>query len=208
MPNPPVGRGDCRGSVAGRHEDHRRGLGRGRRLPGRFVRHCVEPCGDVGGMERTLPRRHATRSGEATPACLGAFATRLSGSSDLYEHGGRPPVSAASTSSRPTTASPLNDLVSYSDKHNEANGEGNRDGDNNNHSYNYGVEGPTTSQGIGGLRAAADQEHAVDAAAEPGRSHDWSPATSAAARSTAITTPTARTTRSPGSIGSWSEEER
>lgn len=76
------------------------------------------------------------------PGTLGAFATRLAGSSDLYEHAGRPPYNSINfiTSHDGFT---LNDLVSYRDKHNEANGEGNRDGENNNNSDNYGVEGPT-----------------------------------------------------------------
>jgi glycogen operon protein len=82
---------------------------------------------------------------------LGHFATRLSGSSDLYEGAGRPPYSSINfvTSHDGFT---LNDLVSYRDKHNEANGEGNRDGDNNNYSDNYGVEGPTRRQSIEQLR--------------------------------------------------------
>ena len=73
---------------------------------------------------------------------LGAFAMRLAGSSDLYEHAGRTPYSSINfiTSHDGFT---LNDLVTYRDKHNEANGEGNRDGDNNNYSDNYGVEGVT-----------------------------------------------------------------
>ena len=73
---------------------------------------------------------------------LGALATRLAGSSDLYEPSGRTPYHSINfiTSHDGFT---LNDLVSYRDKHNEANGEGNRDGDNNNYSDNYGVEGPT-----------------------------------------------------------------
>ena len=82
---------------------------------------------------------------------LGAFATRLSGSSDLYEHSGRPPFCSINfiTSHDGFT---LNDLVSYRDKHNEANGEGNRDGDNANYSDNYGVEGPTRRVEIERLR--------------------------------------------------------
>jgi glycogen operon protein len=73
---------------------------------------------------------------------LGAFVTRLSGSADLYEHAGRLPFCSINliTSHDGFT---LNDLVSYQNKHNEANGEGNRDGDNNNYSDNYGAEGPT-----------------------------------------------------------------
>ncbi len=72
---------------------------------------------------------------------LGPMATRLAGSSDLYEHSGRGPRASINL----VTAHdgfPLNDLVSYREKHNEANGEGNRDGDNHNYSENYGWEGP------------------------------------------------------------------
>ncbi len=47
---------------------------------------------------------------------------------------------------------PINDLVSFNEKHNEANGEENWDGDNNNYSYNYGVEGPTRRKGIENIR--------------------------------------------------------
>ena len=74
---------------------------------------------------------------------LGSLATRLAGSSDLYQPGGRQPYHSINfvTSHDGFT---LNDLVSYDHKHNEANGEGNRDGDNNNYSSNYGIEGPTT----------------------------------------------------------------
>jgi glycogen operon protein len=73
---------------------------------------------------------------------VGAFATRFGGSSDLYEHAGRAPFCSINfiTSHDGFT---MNDMVSYREKHNEANGEGNRDGDNNNFSDNYGVEGPT-----------------------------------------------------------------
>jgi glycogen operon protein len=82
---------------------------------------------------------------------LGPFVTRLSGSSDLYEGGGRPPYSSINfvTSHDGFT---LNDLMSYREKHNEANGEGNRDGENNNYSDNYGVEGPTRRKAIERLR--------------------------------------------------------
>jgi glycogen operon protein len=82
---------------------------------------------------------------------LGPFVTRLAGSSDLYEHAGRPPYCSINfiTSHDGFT---LSDLVSYKEKHNEANGEGNRDGDNNNFSDNYGVEGPTKRPEIESLR--------------------------------------------------------
>ncbi len=81
----------------------------------------------------------------------GALATRISGSSDLYEHAGRAPFCSINfiTSHDGFT---MNDLVSYKEKHNEANGEGNRDGDNNNASDNYGVEGPTRRKAIEELR--------------------------------------------------------
>ena len=76
------------------------------------------------------------------PGLLGAMATRLSGSSDLFERNGRSPSCSVNfvTSHDGFT---MNDLVSYCYKHNEANGEGNCDGDNNNLSDNYGHEGPT-----------------------------------------------------------------
>jgi glycogen operon protein len=82
---------------------------------------------------------------------LGPFVTRLAGSSDLYEHAGRPPYCSINfvTSHDGFT---LNDLVSYKEKHNEANGEGNRDGENNNYSDNYGVEGPTKRPEIEAIR--------------------------------------------------------
>jgi isoamylase len=82
---------------------------------------------------------------------LGAMATRLSGSSDLYQSGGRQPHCSINfvTSHDGFT---MNDLVSYREKHNFDNGEDNRDGDNNNLSDNYGVEGPTSRKLIDGLR--------------------------------------------------------
>ncbi len=82
---------------------------------------------------------------------LGALATRLSGSSDLYEHDGRPPFCSINfiTSHDGFT---MNDLVSYKDKHNEANGENNGDGDNHNISDNYGAEGPTRKKSIQTVR--------------------------------------------------------
>jgi isoamylase len=85
------------------------------------------------------------------PYQLGAVATRLTGSSDLYQGSGRRPFHSINFITS-HDGFPLNDLVSYNDKHNEANGEHNRDGDNNNYCYNYGVEGPTRSRLIEALR--------------------------------------------------------
>lgn len=81
----------------------------------------------------------------------GPLATRLAGSSDLYQAGGRQPYHSINFITS-HDGFPLNDLVSYCDKHNEANGEGNRDGDNNSYSANYGVEGPTRRRDIEVLR--------------------------------------------------------
>ena len=82
---------------------------------------------------------------------VGEFATRLSGSSDLYQHNGRRP-SASLNFVTCHDGFTLRDLVSYNQKHNEANGEQNRDGSNNNMSWNCGVEGPTSDSSINELR--------------------------------------------------------
>jgi isoamylase len=79
------------------------------------------------------------------------LATRLAGSSDLYEQSGRRPYASVNfvTSHDGFT---LQDLVSYNEKHNEANGENNTDGDNFNNSWNCGAEGPTDNPDIIALR--------------------------------------------------------
>jgi isoamylase len=79
------------------------------------------------------------------------FATRIAGSSDLYGHSGRRPYSSINFVTCHDGFTLL-DLVSYNEKHNEANGENNRDGENNNLSWNCGVEGPTDDPAILGLR--------------------------------------------------------
>ncbi|MCA9103297.1 MAG: glycogen debranching protein GlgX [Pirellulales bacterium] len=86
------------------------------------------------------------------PHHSGGMATRLSGSSDLYQHSGRNPYHSINfiTSHDGFT---INDLVSYSHKHNEANGENNADGENNNYSHNYGIEGPTRRRGVNRVRS-------------------------------------------------------
>ena len=82
---------------------------------------------------------------------IGEIAYRLTGSPDLYQHDDRRPDATINfiTSHDGFT---LNDLVSYNDKHNEANGENNQDGDNNNNSWNCGAEGPTDDPKIDMLR--------------------------------------------------------
>ena len=85
------------------------------------------------------------------PHMTGPLATRLTGSSDLYQPGGRRPYHSINFITS-HDGFPINDLVSYNEKHNQANGEDNWDGDNNNFSYNYGVEGPTRRKGIEDIR--------------------------------------------------------
>jgi isoamylase len=80
------------------------------------------------------------------------FATRLCGSSDLYEWSSRRPYASVNFVTCHDGFT-LNDLVSYNQKHNAANGEKNRDGSDNNLSWNCGVEGPTTNPEINALRA-------------------------------------------------------
>ena len=86
------------------------------------------------------------------PATLGEFASRLTGSSDLYQHNGRRPTASINFITAHDGFT-LNDLVSYNEKHNEANGEDNRDGESHNRSWNCGVEGPTDDPEIAQLRA-------------------------------------------------------
>ncbi|CAN5687571.1 glycogen debranching protein GlgX [soil metagenome] len=85
-------------------------------------------------------------------ASLGEFASRLTGSADLYEHTGRRPVASINFVTAHDGFTLL-DLVSYNEKHNDANGEGNNDGESNNQSWNCGVEGPTDDPEILALRA-------------------------------------------------------
>ncbi|WP_147942399.1 glycogen debranching protein GlgX [Microbispora sp. CSR-4] len=87
------------------------------------------------GASRTLPE----------------FASRLAGSSDLYASSGRRPVASINFVTAHDGFT-LNDLVSYDHKHNEANGEGNRDGTDDNRSWNCGAEGPVEDPGIVRLR--------------------------------------------------------
>ncbi|HEY1190488.1 MAG TPA: glycogen debranching protein GlgX [Gemmata sp.] len=80
-----------------------------------------------------------------------AMADRICGSADLYQWSGRLPRHSVNFVTAHDGFT-LNDLVSYNEKHNEANGEGNRDGENHNNSWNCGAEGPTTDPAIRALR--------------------------------------------------------
>ena len=86
------------------------------------------------------------------PATLPEFASRLTGSSDLYQDDGRRPVASVNFVTCHDGFT-LADLVSYDRKHNEANGEGNRDGADDNRSWNCGAEGPAGDPAIAALRA-------------------------------------------------------
>ncbi len=85
------------------------------------------------------------------PATLGEFASRLTGSSDLYEQSGRKPIASINFVTAHDGFT-MRDLVSYNEKHNEANGEGNRDGESHNRSWNCGVEGATDDPEVQALR--------------------------------------------------------
>ena len=86
------------------------------------------------------------------PVGIGEFATRFAGSSDLYGTTGRRPTASVNLITVHDGFT-LRDLVSYDDKHNEANGENNRDGTSDNESWNCGAEGPTDDPDILALRA-------------------------------------------------------
>jgi len=83
---------------------------------------------------------------------LGAFASRFTGSSDLYQADGRDPFASINFVTAHDGFT-LRDLVSYNAKHNDANGEGNHDGTDDNRSWNHGVEGETVDAAINALRA-------------------------------------------------------
>ncbi|WP_426671849.1 glycogen debranching protein GlgX [Mucilaginibacter sp. McL0603] len=85
-----------------------------------------------------------------TEGMLGEFANRITGSADLYQDYRRPTASVNFITAHDGFT--LNDLVSYNEKHNEANGEDNTDGESHNRSCNYGVEGPTDDPIVNELR--------------------------------------------------------
>lgn len=100
------------------------------------------------GKYRDCVRRFWKGDGDT----LSEFASRLTGSSDLYQWGGRKPFASINFVTCHDGFT-LEDLVSYNEKHNEANGENNADGANDNSSWNCGVEGPTDDAKIRALRA-------------------------------------------------------
>ena len=99
------------------------------------------------GRYRDLVRQFV----KGDPGKVAELATRLTGSSDLYQSSGRLPINSVNFITCHDGFT-LYDLVSYNEKHNQANGEGNRDGDNQNHSRNYGAEGVTDDPAVNKLR--------------------------------------------------------
>ena len=171
----------------------RRAVGR---RPGRIPARPVRP--RIRRMERPLPRRRAPllarrRRAARAKSQPGSPARATSSSTP-------PPHPKASTSSSPTMVSPLRDLVSYAHKHNEANGENNRDGTDNNLSWNHGVEGPSEDPAI--LERARATSAICSRCCSPRgarRCSAW--AWSWASARAATTTPTPRTTRQARSTG-------
>ncbi len=103
--------------------------------------------GEWNGRYRDAIRRFVA----GQPGIVGEVATRIAGSSDLYQQNGRAPANSVNFITCHDGFT-LNDLVSYNDKHNEANGEDSRDGVNENCSWNCGVEGPTEDPAVEALR--------------------------------------------------------
>jgi isoamylase len=118
-------------------------LGEGGYMVGKFP----VPWSEWNGKYRDCIRRYW----KGDDGVLAEFAYRLTGSPDLYQHQGKAP-SASINFITVHDGFTLNDLVSYNDKHNEANGEENRDGDSHNNSWNCGVEGPTDDANVIQLR--------------------------------------------------------
>jgi isoamylase len=119
-------------------------LGEGGYQVGNFpVRWC-----EWNGKYRDTVRDFWRGEGQTLPE----FAFRLTGSADLYQHDGRKPHASVNFVTAHDGFT-LRDLVSYNEKHNEANGENNQDGESHNRSWNCGAEGPTSDPEVNALRA-------------------------------------------------------
>ena len=153
---------------------------------------------ELNGWFRDDVRRFL-RSEQGTAA---AVAKRICGSLDLYGDTSRHPHHSVNfiTSHDGFT---LCDLVSYNEKHNDANGENSRDGWSECLSYNCGHEGPTTSTKINALRHRQMKNFLTLLFLSQGVPAIATRAMKSPARRRATTTPIARTTRSPGWIGAW-----
>ena len=130
------------------------------RLPGRQLPRAVER------VERHLPRRDARLLARRRRAS-DEFAARFTGSSDLYDDDGRDPFASINFITAHDGFT-LRDLVSYNEKHNEANLEDNRDGTDDNRSWNCGVEGPTDDPEIIALRRRQQRNFLATLLLSPG----------------------------------------
>ena len=135
-------------------------------------------------------------------ASVAEFASRFTGSSDLYQRDGRSPVASINFITAHDGFT-LADLVAYNEKHNEANQEGNRDGTDDNRSWNRGAEGPTDDPEINALRARQQRNFLTTLLLSQGVPMLLGRRRDRRAPSTATTTPGARTTSCPGTTGTW-----
>ena len=101
----------------------------------------------------------------AAPAT--ALTSPISASGEIFNHHGRRPWSSVNFVTAHDGFT-LNDVVTYNDKHNEANGEENNDGSSDNRSWNCGVEGPTDDPAVVALRAKHSPQSPLDASSRPG----------------------------------------
>ena len=175
----------------------RRAVGRGRAVPGRRLsRSAAARWSEWNGRYRDDVRRFW----RGDPGMAGALATRLCGSATSTSVG---PLGPGHSINFVTCHDgfTLADLVTYNHKHNEANGEDNRDGSDENLRWNCGVEGPTDDPAVLALRRRQARNLLDADVRRPGRADAAGRRRVPAARSRATTTPGARTTRSAGSTG-------
>ena len=130
------------------------------------------------------------------------LATRLSGSQDLFGVGDRGPLASVNYVAAHDGFT-LADTTAYEHKHNQDNGEGNRDGHDDNRSWNHGVGGHDERRRRAGRGAGARCATCSARCCCPPACRCWPPATSSGAASAATTTPTAGTTSCRGSTGTW-----
>ncbi len=145
LANPPLLESLAFDPDPGEVQADRRSLGRRRAVSGRLVPGLWA----LGRVERQVPRRPPQLPQGRRRAWSGEMAQRLQGSPDLYAG---PRADGVDQLHHCHDGFTLDDLVSYNDKHNEANGENNRDGANDNYSWNCGWEGPTDDPEINALR--------------------------------------------------------
>ena len=182
-------------------EADRRAVGRRRgRLPGRQLPDALD------GVERHLPRRDARLL--ARPGARRATSRRASPARPTSTSRTAAGRSRRSTSSPRTTASRSPTSSRTTSKHNEANLEDNRDGTDDNRSWNCGVEGPTDDPAINALRERQQRNFLATLLPLAGRADAARRRRDRRARRAATTTRTARTTRSPGSTGSSTSEQQ